>query len=241
MTICISARFIKQDGTVVTRVASDSEVSFGSKRLRGISMSAEKVVQFPGASIAASGSGCVFEALDILKSDPKYYSSVQFNTRADIRNFAIDLYSEVDSLIDQSKISREEVSIGAILVTTKDTVWAIFQDLSIFSFDEWFCTGSGADTATGLMTSYYKRWNTLQEEDLEWILTEVIKETCAIEQGCGEPVRIYSVLAPNPPVKVKTKKRKVLTETPSSDKLNQAEEGVSKSDKQSRPKRHRLP
>lgn len=227
MTICIASRFVREDGTVITRAASDSEVSYGNRRLRGLATS-EKVIQFNGGSVAASGSGVVFEALDILKSDPKYASSVQFKTRAHIRMFAIDLFEQIDSLIDQAKISRDEVSTGVILVTTEDSVWAVFQDLSVFPFSEYFCSGSGADTAMGLMIPYYKQLGAnATEEDLERILTEVIKETCALEQGCGEPVRLYSVLAPNPPTKVKTKKRKLLTDNPSDDKLSQTE-GVSK-------------
>lgn len=227
MTICIASRFVREDGTVITRAASDSEVSYGNRRLRGLATT-EKVIQFNGASVAASGSGCVFEALDILKSDPQYAKKVQFRTRADIRMFAIDLFEQIDSLIDQAKISREEVSTGAILVTTEDSVWAIFQDLSVFPFNEYFCSGSGADTAMGLMIPYYKQLGAnATEEDLERILTEVIKETCALELGCGEPVRLYSVLAPNPPTKVKTKKRKLLTEANDSAKISEVE-GVSK-------------
>lgn len=237
MTICISAKFTKEDGTVVTRAASDSEVSFGNKRLRGISKSCEKIIQFPNANISASGSGCVFEALDILRSDPKYYNSVQFRTRADIRTFAMDFYSEVDSLIEQSKISRDEVSIGAILVTTEDKIFAIFQDLSIFEMDEWFCSGSGSDTATGLMTAFYKELGAQStEEDLENVLIKAIEATCEVEQGCNPPIKLYSVLAPNPPTKVKTKKRKLLTDPSSDDKLSQTEGVSKKNDKQGKSK-----
>ena len=228
MTICISGKITREDGTVVTRAASDSEVSFGNKRLRGISNSCEKIIQFPGANISASGSGCVFEALDILKSDPKYYNSVQFRNRADIRMFAIDLFEQVDSLIEQAKISREEVSMGVILVTTEDSIYGIFQDLSIFSFDHWFSSGSGSDTAVGLMTAYYKELGAHStEEDLENILIKAIEATCEVEQGCNPPIKLYTTLAPNPPIKTKTKKRKLLTDTNDSAKISEVE-GVSK-------------
>lgn len=230
MTICISAKITREDGSIVTRAASDSEVSFGNKRLRGISKSCEKIIQFPNANVSASGSGCVFEALDILRSDQKYYNSVQFRTRADIRTFAMDFYSEVDSLIEQSKISRDEVSIGAILVTTEDKIFAIFQDLSIFEMDEWFCSGSGSDTATGLMTAFYKEIGAHStEEDLENVLIKAIEATCEVEQGCNPPIKIYTTLAPNPPIKVKPKKRKLLTESTDSTKISESE-GVSKND-----------
>lgn len=227
MTICIACKVTRPDGTVITRTASDSEVSFGSKRLRGITKSCEKVIQFNGASVAASGSGCVFEALDILKTDQEYANNVQFKTRADIRTFAIDLYTELDSLVDQAKISKEDVSIGAILITTETTVWSIYQDLSIFEFDEWTCTGSGADTAYGLMLSEYRRLdNCCSEEALENMLIDVIERTCEAEQGCGPPVKVYTPLAPNPP-KTKKSRKKKLTNLAPNDKIA-SEEGVTK-------------
>jgi ATP-dependent protease HslVU (ClpYQ) peptidase subunit len=207
MTICIACKVTKADGTVITRSASDSEVSFGNKRLRGISKSCEKIIQFPGASIAASGSGCVFETLLKLKGDKKYAKTVQFRNREDVVDFAGNFFALFDELVSSSNISKEDASIGVILVTTATQIFAIFQDFSVFEFDEWFCSGSGADTATGLMTAYYKKLGANpSEEELEQVLIEAITDTCEIEQGCGLPVKMYLTLAPNPPIKRRKKR-----------------------------------
>lgn len=231
MTICIAAKITRADGTVITRTASDSEVSFGNRRLRGISKSCEKVIQFNGASVSASGSGCVFEALLRLKNDKKYANSIQFRTRDDIVNFSLDFYEEFNNLINSSGISKEDASIGNILITTDTQVFAVFQDFSIFEFDEYFCTGSGSDTATGLMIAYYKKLGANpSEEDLEWVLKEVIEETCALEMGCGLPLMIYKPLAPNPLlIKKPKKKKKKLTNKEDSSKITSSDEGVTKS------------
>lgn len=213
MTICISAKITKKDGTVITRSCSDSEVSYGNQRLLGLADS-EKVIQFPGASIAASGSGCVFETLLKMKADQKYIKAVQFKTRDDIVEFSLDFFELFDNLVQSSNVSKEDASMGTILITTEDKIYAIFADLSIFEFKNYFCSGSGASTAQGLMLAYYETLDeNSTEEDLEKLLTKVIEKTCEIELGCGGDIKIYTVEAPNPPLTKKTKKKKLTNES----------------------------
>lgn len=220
MTICISALIKDSEGNVITRAASDSEVSYGSKRLRGISKSCEKVLLFPGACISASGSGCVFEALNILQNDQSYIKKVQFRTREDIRDFAYDFFQQFNLLIEGAKLNPEDASVGVLLVTTTDKVFGIFADCSVFEFDEYFCSGSGADTAMGLMLAYYDDLGAHSTaEDLERVLTKAIEKTCAVESGCGIPVKLYTPPEPNPPVSKKTRKKKSLTQAPPTDKI----------------------
>lgn len=242
MTICISALIKDSEGNIVTRAASDSEVSYGSKRLRGISNSCEKVLLFPGACVSASGSGCVFEALNILQNDQTFIKKVQFRTREDIRDFAYDFFAQFNLLVESAKLNPEDANVGVLLITTTDKVFGVFADCSVFQFDEYFCSGSGADTAMGLMLAYYDDLGASPTaEDLERILTKAIEKTCAVESGCGLPVKLYIPPAPNPPVTKKARKKKVLTEDTNSAKLNSEELGERKSDNQSRIKRTGLP
>ena len=216
MTICISCKYLKEDGTHGTLAASDSEVSVGEKRLLGISGSDNKMVSFPGAVVSMSGNGCVYEALLMLREDEKFSKRVQFRTRKDIREFALNFSAQYKHLTEQATIDANELTVGVLVIATPDKIWSVFCDLSIFEHEYFYYTGSGGATALGLLTHYNPSFN---KEELRDFLVKTIQTVSVSDLGCGGQVKVWEVEAPNPPPS--KKKRKKLTVEPTNDKIQE--------------------
>ena len=229
MTVCVGAKLLDAEGNVkAVRIATDSQVSLSSRRMIGISKSSFKAIEFPGAVVAASGSGCVFEALSILKNDQKFMSKVQFRNREDIRLFAADFCEEFNTLLDGAPCEKSDTQMGVLLIATENALYSVFSDRSVFEHD-WFNTsGSGGEMADILMWAYYEDYLSPEstEEDLEALLTKVITKVCEREDACGLPCVIYKPSGANP-LKIKSRKKK-LTNLAPSDKINHENEGVTK-------------
>lgn len=237
MTVCLGAKLLDADGNVkAVRVATDSQVSLGQTKMIGISKSCAKGVAFPGAFIACSGSGIVFEALALLQEDKEYYNKVQFRTREDIRSFARDFFEQYKSLLEESLCSEGDAQMGVLLIATNDELYSVYSDLSIFTFDYWNSSGSGASTAHALMMAYYDELGPdSTEEDLERILNRVMEKTCEIEEGCSGPIVIYTPQEPNP-LLIKKSRKKKLTNKPSDDKIAAGDVPEVRNDKKRRAK-----
>lgn len=229
MTVCVGAKLLDAEGNVkAVRIATDSQVSLSSRRMVGISKSCFKAIEFPGAVVAASGSGCVFEALSILKNDQKFIDKVQFRNRDDVRLFAADFCEEFNTLLDGAPCEKSDTQMGVLLVATDNALYSVYSDRSVFEHD-WFNTsGSGGEMADILMWAYYEDYLTPEstEEDLEALLTKVITKVCEREDGCGLPCVIYKPSGANPLLTKKSRKKKLTNPAPNG-KIT-SEEGVTK-------------
>lgn len=216
MTIGIAAKYLKEDGTCGVLAACDSEVTVGDRRLQGISSSDNKMVSFPGGIVLMSGNGCVYEALLMMREDEKYSRRVQFRTRKDIREFALNFAAQYKALTEQAPMDAAELTVGVLLVATPDKVWSIFCDLSIFEHDHYYYTGSGGASASGILHSYSP---TFDKEELTGFLVHTIQTVSYSDLGCGGPVKVWEVEAPNP-LPVKKSKKKKLTTAEDFDKMS---------------------
>ncbi len=240
MTICINAKVVRKDGSIITLCGTDSRVSLGDRNLQSITMEGSgKDVSFPGAVVALSGAGSLFEALLLLREDTRYCKTVSFNSRADVREFILNLFHQFNLLIEAGTLNKDDCQAGTILITTPDRIWGAYSDLSIFEFTEFGVSGSGGNTANAVLMALYPLLpENPSEEDLENFIRKAIEITNSDVQSCGGAIHIFRPEVPNPLLTKKSKKKN-LTNKNSSDKVDEAPEGVKKSAKQTRPSRNR--
>lgn len=219
MTVCAAAKIFNKDGTSITMIASESEVTVIQEKLAGI-INDSKLCPIKNLGWAAVAGSCLIgEVLDILHNDPGFFPDL--NSKAGIRDFACAFFDTYNEMADCTVAPNDSKDFTSpLLVTTQEKIWAIYSDLSIFEFKESYAVGAGSAVAQGIIHDRLEQLNSLSRKktykDLELVLKRAIEVASMYTTGCGGEIKVQKVITSRheEPVKKPKKKKKYTLKLP---------------------------
>lgn len=193
MTICCVAK-IKDPKTdkYITVVGSDSEISDSTERLLGV-VGASKVVKLNNAYVCISGQGPIMEAVEDLQEEPEF--KLIINNKKDVRDLCSTIMSRMKEIAEEGVISNDIVEhLGLLLVAIPGRIFAVYNDLSVFEFEQFQTNGAGASIARGALQVHYNQLmlkKHITPRQLEDAVYNSIHIANTYTLGCGGKIYTY--------------------------------------------------
>lgn len=207
MTCCVISKILDHNGKPIVVVGSESEVSDQNERLVGV-VGDQKIHKLGNCYVLISGMSPIAEVLEIIASDEDFCKDLVVKNKTDVRELAETIYSTLKELVEASITSSDILQhLGLLLIATSERIFGVYNDLSVFEFDNFQTSGIGSTIAKGalhVLHNRLKKASTIVAEDLEAIVRESIEIANTHTLGCGGVIRTVIIKEEE----IKRKKRK---------------------------------
>lgn len=199
MTVIAAIRHEDKDGNVKVVIGSDSAITMGESQ-KLISLKGNyKLVQFNGFVVGICGIGPLQEVLEQIKEQNKKLKKSIINDRSDAGEFGKVVFKLLKKELECSPLYEKfekhfSESIDDLLIATRNKIFLVCTDLTVYEFDKFMATGIGDALALGAMEALYPNSkDPIASEDLLTIMCRVLDITCIHNIACSPPFHIIEV------------------------------------------------
>lgn len=184
MTILVA---VKKNGRVF--LGADRITTFGNEYFTDL-VHGSKIIKLKHAYLATSGYTLLDNVLEHLHSTNHKIMDNPFQTRADVFQFFLELYTELKkqyTLVDTGKETYAGI-YNVFLLVTSTSIFGVSTNLSVTEFPLYAAKGAGSDYSLGCLYALYDTVNDGKE-----LCRLALEAACHFSIYCKEPLDIIEV------------------------------------------------
>ena len=184
MTILVA---VKKNGRVF--MGADRITTFGSEYATDL-VNASKIIKLKHAYLATSGYTLIDNIVEHLYEHNHKMMESEFDSRAQVFQFFLDLYSEMKKSYTLNDTGKETYAgiYNVFLLVTPTSIFGVSNNLSVHEYDKYAAKGAGSDYSQGTLYALYD----LMDDGYE-LCRVALEAACHFSIYCKEPIDILEV------------------------------------------------